>query len=148
MIREMKDTDLRQVLEIEQQLFSPPWDEAQFCYELHDNPFAYLYVMEENGTICAYMDYWITFEKAQLANIAVKQAVQRQGYAQHMMDAMIETCEKAFCEHITLEVRVDNNAAIALYERNGFIRAAIRKGYYEDGTDAYLMVKPLGGAYV
>ena len=31
---------------------------------------------------------------------------------------------------ITLEVRVSNNAAIALYEKNGYEKSGIRKGFY------------------
>ena len=32
---------------------------------------------------------------------------------------------------ITLEVRVSNNAAIALYEKNGYEKSGIRKGFYK-----------------
>jgi ribosomal-protein-alanine N-acetyltransferase len=42
-------------------------------------------------------------------------------------------------------VRVSNDRAIQVYEKNGFITVNKRKKYYEDGEDAYLMVKPLGG---
>lgn len=146
MLREMKDDDLHIVVETEKQLFSSPWNAEMFAYELHENPYAKLFVWEDKE-ICGYIDYWITFEKAQLANIAVHPKHQRKGIAQMMIDAMVADCEAALCENITLEVRVDNKAALALYERNGFIKAALRKGYYEDGTDAHLMVKPLGGNY-
>lgn len=148
MLRAMQDDDLRSVCEIEQALFVPPWVEAMFAYELHDNPYAKLYVWEEDHEICGYIDYWITFETAQLANLAVCANKQRQGIAKAMLDAMIRDCEQAMCENITLEVRVDNRAALALYERYGFLKAAVRKGYYEDGTDAHLMIKPLGGNFV
>lgn len=147
-LREMSEHDLTQVLAIEKALFVPPWNEEQFLYELHDNPFAQLYVVEQDDQIVAYMDVWITFETAQLANIAVMKTHQRQGIAKMMMDAMIKQCEAAMCENITLEVRIDNKAAICLYQAYGFIEVNIRKQYYEDGTDAYLMMKALGGNYL
>jgi ribosomal protein S18 acetylase RimI-like enzyme len=55
--------------------------------------------------------------------------------------------EKAMCETISLEVREHNQPAICLYENNGFMEVTKRKGYYADGEDAYLMIKPLGGNY-
>ena len=47
---------------------------------------------------------------------------------------MINTVDKS----ITLEVREDNIPAIKLYEKNGFIKKAKRKGYY-NGIDGFLM---------
>lgn len=147
-LRKMEERDLSQVLEIEQTLFQPPWNREQFLYELHENPFAQLYVVEHQEEVVGYMDLWITFETAQLANIAVKKSLQRNGIAKQMMDELISKCEDAGCENITLEVRLDNIGAIRLYEHYGFIEVNIRKQYYEDGCDAYLMMKALGGNYL
>lgn len=44
---------------------------------------------------------------------------------------------------VTLEVRTDNAAAIALYRKHGFSVSGIKKGYYQDGADAYAMARPL-----
>jgi ribosomal-protein-alanine N-acetyltransferase len=56
------------------------------------------------------------------------------------LDAMknIYNCYDAF-----LEVRVTNHAAISLYKKHGFDIATIKKRYYKDGEDAYVMVKRL-----
>ena len=54
---------------------------------------------------------------------------------------------KEGCAFITLEVRVSNRSAIALYERFGFTRAGLRKGYYQDnGEDAYVYACAIGGS--
>ena len=42
-----------------------------------------------------------------------------------------------------LEVRSDNPAAIALYERRGYRRIARLPGFYEDGADGWRYVKVL-----
>ena len=42
-----------------------------------------------------------------------------------------------------LEVRADNAPALALYERNGFERLALRRGYYGPGADAVVMRRRL-----
>jgi ribosomal-protein-alanine N-acetyltransferase len=46
-------------------------------------------------------------------------------------------------DSIYLEVRISNIPAIRLYEKYGFRKARIIKGYYSDGEDAYVMVKRL-----
>lgn len=148
MIRRLQKEDLEAVELLETALFPSPWYRCVLESEWQENPFAHLYVLESDRRICGYIDFWITFETAQLARIAVAKDAQRKGYASLLMDFMIEECERAMCENISLEVRVDNHAAIALYERYGFIKAALRKGYYEDGSDGDLMIKPLGGNYV
>ena len=42
-----------------------------------------------------------------------------------------------------LEVRTDNEAAIGLYESEGFVRLGVRRRYYQpSGADAYTMARP------
>ncbi len=148
MIRFVTIEDIDALCALEESLFpGDPWNRKQFLYELQENPFAKLVVEEQDGVICGYCDLWITYEQAQIANIAVKQDMQRKGIAQRLMDWMVEYAGKSGCENLTLEVRLSNTPAIALYEKHGFIKASIRKGYYADGESAHLMVKPIGGLY-
>ena len=44
---------------------------------------------------------------------------------------------------MTLEVREDNEAAKGLYEKEGFVQANRKAGYYNDGTDALYLIKAL-----
>ena len=146
MIREMRESDLPALLKMEEVLFpANPWNEEQFLYEMKENPFAHLIVLEEDDSVAGYADYWITYEQAQIADIGVGKEFQGKGYGQKLMDEIVRKSVEAGCENITLEVRVSNVPALGLYEKNGFINAAVRKGYYENGEDAYLLVKPIGG---
>ena len=144
MIREMTVADLPKVMEIEEACFASPWTLSEYQYELLDNPFSTLFVYEEAGEIIGMFDVWVTFEVAQLANIATKPFYQRQGIGQKLMDELIAFCERQACENITLEVRVSNESAIALYESLGFCKVAKRKQYYQDGEDAHLMILERG----
>lgn len=147
MIRPMVDADVDAVSILEEQLFPGDcWDRRQFLYELHENPFAKLFVIEKDGIIKGYCDLWIMYEQAQIANIAVSASCQRQGFGQKLMDHMCAQSAEQGCEYLSLEVRLSNQAAVQLYEKNGFIKASKRKGYYSDGEDAWLMVKPVGGS--
>ena len=138
--------DLSAAAVIESDLFPDhPWTEADLRYELDENPYAQLLALKEEGQLIGYADLWIMFDQAQIANIAVARPYQKKGYGQLLMDELLKRSIEAECENITLEVRVSNSPAIALYEKNGFIRAAVRKGYYDNGEDAWLMIRPIGG---
>ncbi len=146
MIRRMIDEDLDEIDLLEKQIFSSPWPRSEYVYEIHDNPYANPYVVVESNEIVAYFDYWVIFERAEIATIGVKENYRKQGYGQIMMDYITKDAEEKGCENISLEVRVSNEKAIKLYEKNGFIQINIRKNYYDDNhEDAYLMMKPLGG---
>ncbi len=146
MIRRTVREDLPGIYEMELELFpNSPWPQDSFRYELEENPFAVLFTAEEDGEIAGFADLWITYDNAQLADIGVAKKYQRRGIAGQLMDRCIEESKKNGCEYLTLEVRVSNDPAIALYRKYGFIQAAVRKGYYENGEDAWLMVLPVGG---
>ena len=146
MIREARKEDLSRLVELEQQLFpADPGPESAYLYEMDENPFAALYIYEEGGRIIGYADLWITYEQAQLANIAVAKEAWGKGIGTALLDHCVKQAVKSGCEVLSLEVRVSNIRAKRLYEKNGFIKAALRRHYYENGEDAELMIKPLGG---
>ena len=141
MFRRMTDADLPEVLAIEKAGFPQPWSAADFDYELHRNPCSRLYVMTDGGRLTAFADLWIMFEKAEVANIAVAPAARRRGIGRQMM-ARLEACaRRAHCESMSLEVRVTNRPAQGLYDKCGFMTVSIRRDYYADHSDAYLMMK-------
>lgn len=146
MIRYAKKEDIPVLVKLEEELFPVnPWDANQFQYELEENPFAMIFVDERNDVIVGYVDLWIQYEQAQIANIAVSKEKQSEGIGDHLLKTAIQAAMEYGCENVSLEVRLSNSHAIALYEKNDFIEVSVRKHYYEDGEDAKLMVKPIGG---
>lgn len=142
----MTEEDLPRILELETVCFpESPWPKAEYLYELRENPFSCLKVYEEDGVIKGYIDWWILYDKAQLANIAVDPAYRGHGIARAMLEECIRDANEKGCETLSLEARVSNEPALTLYRSYGFIDAAVRKRYYENGEDAILMVLPLGG---
>ena len=146
MIRAAEDQDLERIAELENVLFADsPWPWKEFEHELHENPFAILLVDEEEGRVVGYLDYWILYEQAQVATIGVDPEYQNRGIGSALLSYAEKDAADQGCETFSLEVRVSNAPARHLYEKHGFIQVNIRKGYYENGEDAYLMVKPIGG---
>ncbi len=146
MIRNFRTEDIEDICRIEKELFpEDPWDSDTFINEFSSNPFANLFVYEVNNEIAGYVDLWISYENAEIADIAVTSSYQHQHIGSALMDYCIQKCMESGCINISLEVRISNKNAIALYEKEGFIKAARRRHYYSDGEDAWLMVKELGG---
>lgn len=141
-IREMEEKDIARVYEIEKQLFlSSPWQPHHFLAELNDNPYSKMFVLENNEEIIGYLGIWITFELCQITTIGVDLKYQGRGYGDYLMKKCYQEAFENNCETISLEVRVSNQKAINLYKKHGFYQISKRKGYYDDGEDAYVLAK-------
>jgi ribosomal-protein-alanine N-acetyltransferase len=73
-------------------------------------------------------------------NVAVDPAYRRRGIASRLMHDLFERADRD--RPFTLEVRVSNAGAIALYERYGFKHSGIRPRYYNNAEDALIMWRP------
>lgn len=102
--------------------------------ELDSNPFAKIIILEENDEVIGYLYYSDIYERAEINQFEINLIHRNCGKGKFLLQKMIESVEK----DITLEVKEDNYPAISLYEKNGFERKAIRKGYY-NGIDGILM---------
>ncbi len=75
-------------------------------------------------------------------NVAVAPALRRRGIATQLLEELFHATEDDARRGYTLEVRVSNTSAIALYERLGFQATGLRRGYYTDNReDALIMWK-------
>lgn len=144
-LRQMKMEDLKQIAALEAELFTEPWNEEDFRREMEENEFANYYVMEHDGQIAGYFGLWILFDQAQITTIGTAKSFQRQKVATKMMSAIDQMCIDQECEFLSLEVRVSNVPAQNLYKKFGLDIVGVRKNYYADHEDAYLMMKPVGG---
>ncbi len=144
-IRAMEPEDLPAVLAIESESQPNPWTEKIFIEELA-REWARLMVAVQAGTdgtpeVVAFCNYWLVADELQLLNICCSIAHRRQGHANLLMQHMLDVAKGRSCRLITLEVRVSNAGAIALYERYEFASAGVRPGYYSDNQeDAKVML--------
>lgn len=109
---------------------------------LLDDPFTEYYIYIENNQILGFINYDILYERAELLYIAVIEEAQNKKIGSKLLEFMIKNCREKNIQNITLEVNVENKKAIALYEKYGFQKVAIRKNYYQ-GIDGILMEKEL-----
>lgn len=99
-------------------------------------------VVEEKDRILGYCGLLTVLDEGDVTNVAVRRDRQREGIGNFLMESMIRLAEERGITMIHLEVRAGNETAIRLYERQGFVRDGLRKGYYTDPTeDAVLMTR-------
>ena len=135
----------KRIVELEKDLFLSPWNEEDFIHELKENPMAGYYILEKENQIIGYIGLWFLGDQCQITTIATDRHFQGQGYASQLMEYALEKSEELHYQNVNLEVRVSNVKAIALYQKFGFKNVAVRKRYYSNGEDAYLMIKELEG---
>jgi ribosomal-protein-alanine N-acetyltransferase len=102
--------------------------------ELDNNPFGKILVLKENNEIIGYLYYSDIYERAEINQFEINSIHRNCGKGNLLLKELVNKIKK----DITLEVKEDNYPAIKVYEKNGFIKKAIRKGYY-NGIDGILM---------
>lgn len=129
------------IAELEAELFGRgAWSANMVREELDAPARTYLVDVADDATIRGYAGYWYDGDDAELMTIGVAKDAQRQGIALALLDALIARARAQGARRMLLEVRVDNDPALALYQRFGFERMGLRKRYYQPGNiDAYTM---------
>ena len=140
--------DLAQVAALEVQAFPAPRSAAFYRQEVTQNSYANYWVIHAApagatvtaSRVVAYGGYWLMGEDAHIVSIAVDPQWRRQRLAEWLMLELIVTAWQQGAHLVTLEMRVSNSAASALYHKLGFQEVGRRKRYYRDnGEDALLL---------
>ena len=143
-IRKAKISDLEAIKEIEDESFINPFTKEDLLYEISQNPVSNFLVLEKDGIVVGFLDYWVTFDSATIDQIAVKKSERNQGFAKILLEKSINDLkELGEVSFFTLEVRTSNEPAINLYKSFGFQKVTIKEKYYDDGEDAIYMIKGL-----
>ncbi|MBQ6559393.1 MAG: tRNA (adenosine(37)-N6)-threonylcarbamoyltransferase complex transferase subunit TsaD [Erysipelotrichaceae bacterium] len=141
----MKKEDLDEIVIIENEAFTKPWDRDYFIHEIDENEFSELYVYRVDNEIIGYVDLWYMFENCDLTKIAIKRDFRHHGYGNRLLNEAMKIAKDKGSEFMHLEVDVNNEDAIRLYRKNHFEVVRTREKYYENQDDAYDMVCGLIG---
>ena len=92
---------------------------------------------KEKGISCFGLK-WV--DKGHLVSIAVLPEHRRKNLGESLLLGGIQAMKFDYdAKEIILEVRISNEPAIAMYEKNSFSIVKTLSHYYKDGEDAYLM---------
>ena len=137
--RTLLPEDAEGVARVERESFPTPWSREDFWREA-SNDFACYIVALDDMEIIGFAGCWISFEEAQVTNIALTSAQRGRGLGKVLMAKLMRAAAERGAERMTLEVRPSNTPALRLYEGLGFAAIGVRKKYYQDNDeDAILM---------
>jgi [ribosomal protein S18]-alanine N-acetyltransferase len=138
-IRTLQLRDLSAIEEIERRSYPTPWSRSMFAGELAKSSSICIGAFEDERLlgyliVSRYVDAW------HVMNVAVAGDHRRRGVASDLLYALFDLTSEDDRRGYTLEVRVSNAGAIALYERVGFERRGVRRGYYTDNREDALIM--------
>ena len=142
-LRRLEMRDLNAIERIERASYPTPWSRSMFASELAKPSSICLGAFDLDTdelagylVISRYVDAW------HVMNVAVAPEHRRQGIATTLLERLFELTAGRGHRGYTLEVRVSNVGAVALYGRLGFKPRGVRRGYYTDNReDALIMWK-------
>lgn len=143
-LRELRWQDLDAVSRAEAELFpDSAWSLASWWGELAARPRREYLVADDGGELGAsllgYGGLDHGGETSDIMTIAVLPAGRRRGLGRAILDEMLDRARRRGAERVVLEVRADNDAALALYRQAGFASVHVRRGYYPGGVDAAIL---------
>lgn len=139
-ITEMTLDDLELMKDTLYSDFDNFWSYNILKQELENEKTTYV-VAKENSKIVGFAGMMVFMDEATLNNIVVKKSCRGRGIGGELLEALIEICADLNLKTFTLEVNTSNTPAIKLYEKFGFQNLGIRKKYYNNSQDAYIMTK-------
>lgn len=145
-IEDATQDDLDAIYEVDRRAFKFPMSKASIERDLRDERLSKYFVARALGVVVGYIGLWCIYPEAHIISVAVDPDFQGRGIGKRLMETSLKWLKDAGFKHVFLEVRVDNTIAINLYKQFGFENVTVRKNYYQDGSDAFVMVCDLGKA--
>lgn len=136
----MDNRHVAQVAALEKQCFSDPWSESSVASEL-SNPLSAWLVAMDGDALAGYVGSQSVMGESDMMNIAVDAHYRRQGIAQALVEALVAQLKEKGNHSLTLEVRISNQPAIALYEKLGFEQVGKRPNYYRNPKEDALILR-------
>lgn len=155
-VRPMTLDDVEEVYHIERVTFSMPWSARSFTYDLTRNPSASYLVAQarpelvwhgapslpdlREAPILGYGGLWMLVDEGHVSTLAVRPGWRGRGLGELLLWNLLQKAVELGAQEATLEVRVSNQAAIALYQKYRFHVVGRRPRYYTDNQEDALIM--------
>ena len=135
--------DLVNIAALEKETFEiDAWSIGELKSEFAAKNRFYL-VAEIESRIIGYAGVAKRGESGDVMTLAVAKDQRRKGIGRELLRRLIDWSRTNKCEVMMLEVRVENEEAMPLYNSFGFIEISRRPNYYGPGSHAIVMRKEL-----
>ena len=116
---------------LEEECFSDPFT-REMLESAQNNERAFAFVALSGGGVAGYLELFDFVDSLSICTIETAPEFRRMGLADLFLAKADEVALSRGLPLITLEVRVSNAPAISLYEKHGYVRVGVRRGYYKD----------------
>jgi len=138
-----------EIARLHAELFSPAWSEES-VRALLDHPASTAFMAMVGGapkTCIGFVLAQLAADEAEILTIGVAKDWQRKGIGRRLVEGVARAAQRAEAKKLFLEVAADNDGAMELYRRAGFLGTGLRRGYYErpggDAVDAVTLALKL-----
>jgi ribosomal-protein-alanine N-acetyltransferase len=134
------------LMRYEREMFATEaWSAGSYRAELADTARRHYVAAEDpDGQLLGWAGVMVIGDTAEVLTVGVVPAARRRGIARQLLAALLGEARRRGAREVFLEVRVDNEPALTLYESEGFGRVGTRRGYYDLGrVDAVIMQRIL-----
>ncbi len=144
-ITHARSGDLPDILELERAAFDDgeQWSESAWADELASPDRYVLSRLDRDARVIGVATFSCVEDMADLNRVIVRDDARGQGVGASLVRAGLEWAGAVGARRMLLEVRPDNEPAVALYRRLGFAPVTTRRDYYGPGRDALVMLRPL-----
>lgn len=125
----MQPSDISDVLAIENDVYPFPWTRGNFLDSINSGYETWI-LRDGSGALNGYFLLMPSLDDAHLLNITVQRDLHGRGIGRLLLDKAKAITLERNLHALLLEVRPSNVRALKIYERYGFSRIGIRKGYY------------------
>jgi len=138
----MTTADLDEVVRAEAEIYPYPWTQGNFADSLRSGYSCWV-LRDADGVLQAYGIVMLALDEAHLLNLSVAREHQRRGLGWRTLEWIADVSRGHGARTMLLEVRPSNPAAIRLYDRYGFQRIGVRRGYYPaiDGREDAIVMR-------
>ena len=126
------------VAALEAAVFHAPWSEKSLELLCTENAFGYVCLDGERAV--SYGGMTTVLDEGQITDIATLAEYRRRGLAEAVLGALFDEARARGLKQVTLEVRESNLAAIALYEKFGFVIVGRRPRFYRSPAEAAVLM--------
>ena len=141
MVREIRATDIDDVLSLQNELILSPWTKIDYQNEIQRTDSTNLAMVYDEEIVGFIIMRVISGTDGEIYNIAVKRKYQKKGIGKKLLSTAIQIARsKENIKQIWLEVRKSNRNASSFYQNQGFVITGLRKNFYSNPLeDAFLM---------
>lgn len=138
----MTAADLPQVMEVERLAFpQDAWTPGLFLHELKldFSRVELARAADASQRLLGYACWWVIGDEVHILNLAVHPQARRGGIGRLLVQRILDDAAAHGATSVSLEVRPENTAGLALYRAMGFTQIGLRRNYYAPGEDAVIM---------